>query len=72
MDNKEFLKYMWGSIVPLFPDAVDQTGCCILLKVISGPGRMNLQLLATLKLIGIILYPCILNTTHLTQETDQL
>jgi hypothetical protein len=71
MDNKEFLKYMRGSIVPLFPDAVDQPGCRVLLKVNSGPGRMNLQLLATLKLIGIILYPCIPNTMHMTHETDQ-
>jgi hypothetical protein len=33
---------------------------------------MNLQLLTTLKLIGIILYPCVPNTTHVTQETDAL
>jgi hypothetical protein len=57
MDNKEFAKYMRGSIIPLFPDAVDQPGRPVLLKVDSGPGRMNLELLATLKLIGIILYP---------------
>ncbi len=72
MDNKEFAKYTWGSIVPLFPDAVDQTGHCVLLKVDSGPGRMHLELLGMLKLIGIILYPCISNTMHMTQETDQL
>ena len=61
MDNKEFAKYMRGSIAPLFPDAVDEPGRCVLLKVDSGPGRMNLKLLATLKLIGIILYPCVPN-----------
>jgi hypothetical protein len=33
---------------------------------------MNLQLLASLKLLGIILYPCIPNRMHVTQETDQL
>ncbi len=66
------MKYMQGSIVPLFPDTVDQPGRCVLLKVDSGPGRMSLQLLATLKLIGIILYPCILDTMHVMQETDQL
>jgi hypothetical protein len=71
MDNKEFTKYMQGSIVPLFPDAVDEPGHCVLLKVDSGPGRMNLKLFSTLKLIGIILYPCVPNTMHVTQETDQ-
>ncbi len=70
MDNKEFAKYMQGSIVPLFPDAVDEPGRRVLLKVDSGPGRMNLKLLTTLKLIGIILYPCVPNTTQMTQETD--
>ncbi len=72
IDNKEFSKYMRGSIAPLFPDALDQPGCHLLLKVDSGPGRMNLQLLAILKLLGIILYPCDPNTTRITQETDQL
>jgi hypothetical protein len=33
---------------------------------------MNLQLLASLKLLGIVLYPCIPNATHVMQETDQL
>jgi hypothetical protein len=72
MDNKEFAKYIRGFIVPLFPDAVAQPGCRILLKVDSGPRKMNLELLATLKLIGIILYPCVPNMMYMTQETDQL
>jgi hypothetical protein len=72
MDNEEFAKYMRGSIVPLFPNALDQPGCRVLLKVDSGPGWMNLQLLASLNLLGIILYPCIPNTMHVMQETDQL
>jgi hypothetical protein len=69
MDNKEFAKYMRGSIAPLFPDAVDEPGCRVLLKVDSGPGRMNLKLLATLKLIGIILYPCV--PTSAIREVDR-
>jgi hypothetical protein len=72
MDHEEFAKYMQCSIAPLFPDALDQPGCCVLLKVISGPSKINLQLLASLKLLDIVLYPCIPNTTHVTQETDQL
>jgi hypothetical protein len=44
-----------------------------MLKVDSGPGRMSLNLLARLRRLGFILYPCILNTaTHMTQETDGL
>jgi hypothetical protein len=55
MDNEEFTKYMRGSIAPLFTNALNQPGCCVLLKVDNGPGRMNLQLLVSLKLLGIIL-----------------
>ncbi len=43
----------------------------MILKVDSGPGRMNMDLLAKLKMLGFILYPCVPNTTHVTQETDQ-
>ena len=43
-----------------------------MLKVDSGPGRMNLNLLARLRRLGFILYPCVPNTTHVTQETNQL
>jgi len=32
---------------------------------------MNLNLLAKLRLLGFVLYPCVPNTTHVTQETDQ-
>ena len=72
IDNKEFSKYMRGSIAPLNPNALNQPGQCVLLKVDSRPGRMNLQLLASLKFLGIILYHCVPNTMHVTQETDQL
>ena len=70
MDDKEFSKYMRGAIAPLFPDALNKPGRSILLKVDSGHGRMNLELLARLKLLGIILYPCIPNMMHVMQETD--
>jgi hypothetical protein len=63
---------MWGSIAPLFPNALDQPGQRILINVNSGPVRMNLQLLASLKFLGIVLYPCIPNTIHVMHETDQL
>ncbi len=71
MDNEEFKKYMLNSIVPLFPHARDKAGHRVLLKVDSGPGRLSLNLLSKLRLLGFILYPCVPNTTHVTQETDQ-
>ncbi len=45
MDEVEFSKYLLNSIVPLFPHAKDKAGHQVLLKVDSGPGRMNLSLL---------------------------
>ena len=71
MDDIEFEKYLMNSIVPLFPHAKDKKGHRVLLKVDSGPGQLNLKLLAKLRLLGFILYPCVPNTTHVTQETDQ-
>ena len=56
---------------PLFPDAKDEDGKRVIIKIDSGPGRANMQLLAKLKLLGIILYPGVPNTTSVTQETDQ-
>ena len=51
MDEVEFQKYVEGSIMPLFPDAEDQPGKRVLIKVDGGPGRYNnTHLLAKLKL----------------------
>ena len=71
MDNEEFEKYIRGAILPLFPDVEDKPGKRVLLKVDSGPGRCNLKLLVALRLLGVYLYPCVPNTTHVSQETDQ-
>ena len=71
MNEEEFAKYLFNSIVPLFSHAKDKPGHRVLLKVDSGPGRINLNLLAKLRLFGFVLYPCVPNTTHVTQETDQ-
>ncbi len=57
MDEEEFTKYFFNSIVPFFPHAKDKPGHHVLLKVDSGPGRMNLNLLAKLRLLGFVLYP---------------
>jgi len=71
MDEVEFEKYLLNFIVPLYPDAKNMLGHRVLLKVDSGPGRMNIRLLTKLRRLGFILYPCVPNTTHVTQETDR-
>ncbi len=71
MDSKEFEKYVLGSVVPLYPIARDKPGHRVMLKVDSGPSRMNLNLLVRLRRLGFVMYPGMPNTTHISQETDQ-
>ena len=71
MDEAEFEKYFRNSILPLFPDALDLPGFRVRVKVDSGPGRLNVNLLAELWLLGFYLYPGMPNTTAVTQETDR-
>jgi len=71
MNTIELDKYIKKAILPLYPDVADVPGKRVLLKVDSGPGRMNVDMLATLRLQGIYLAPGVPNTTHVTQETDQ-
>jgi hypothetical protein len=42
-----------------------------MLKVDSRPGRLNIELLAELCLLGFYLYPGVPNMTAVSQETDQ-
>ena len=71
MGDEEFKKYLLNSIVPLFPHVRDKAGHCVLLKINSDPGLLSFNLLSKLRLLGFILYPCVPNSTHVTQETDQ-
>jgi hypothetical protein len=71
MNAIELDKYMKNSILPLYPDIEDKPGKRVLLKVDSGPGRLNVEMLADLRLQGLYLVPGVPNTTHVTQETDQ-
>ncbi len=71
MDEKEFEKYIKNSILHLYPDACDVPGKRVIIKVDSGPGRLNTELLAELRLLGFYLYPGVPNTTAVTQETDR-
>jgi len=71
MNSVELEKYMRCSILPLYPDIADVKGKRVIMKVDSGPGRMNLEMLADLRLQGLYLVPGVPNTTGKTQETDQ-
>jgi hypothetical protein len=71
MDDDKFEKYLKNSIIPLYPDALDVLGKRVIIKVDRRPGRMNIELLAELRLLGFYMYPSVPNTTVVSQETDQ-
>ena len=71
MDEEEFAKYIRNSILPLYPDAMDVPGKRVMVKVDSGSGRLNIELLAELRILGWYLYPGVPNTTAVSQETDR-
>ena len=71
MDEEQFEKYIFASIVPLYEDACDKPGHRVAILVDSGPGRNNLLMLARLRARGFYLLPGPPNTTAVTQATDQ-
>lgn len=71
MNAVELDKYFTGSILPLYPDIEDIALKRVLMKVDSGPGRMNVEMLANLQVRGLYLVPGVPNSTAKTQETDQ-
>jgi hypothetical protein len=71
MNDDEFVLYLWMAIMPLYPKAAPMRGRWVVLKCDSGPGHMNINLLAELRASGFILFPGVPNTTAVTQETDQ-
>ncbi len=42
-----------------------------MIKIDSGPGQINIELMARLRNMGFYMYPCVPNTTAVMQETDQ-
>jgi predicted transglutaminase-like cysteine proteinase len=68
----ELDKYINSAIVPLYLDIEDVPGKRVIIKVDSGPGRTNLQMLTEAKLKGLYIYPSVPNTTSVTQEADEL
>ena len=71
MDDCEFESYIINSILPLYPNTLDRPGKRLILKCDSGPGRLQIDLLAKLRHLGVYLHPCVPNTTAVTQETDR-
>ena len=57
MDDDEFEKYIHTSIVPLYPDVSNTKGKRVLIKIDSGPGRTNPDLLASLRTMGTLTVP---------------
>jgi len=56
------------AIFPLYPDIADVPGKRVLMKVNSGPERMNTEMLAELRLKGMYLMPGVPNTTQVTPD----
>jgi len=71
MNAVELEKYFKNSILPLYPDIEDRPLKRVIAKLDSGPGRMNVQMLAHLRLRGLYVVPGLPNSTGKTQETDQ-
>ena len=56
----------------MFTDTVaDKPGKRVLIKIDSGRGRRNFEMLAQVKNIGFYLYPGVPNTAIISQENDQ-
>ena len=70
MYDHDFYLYLLNTIFPLLPDAKEQKGKRVFLKVDSGPGRLNDQLLCKLYLLGFIIYPGVPNITDVSQDMD--
>ena len=71
MNSVELDKCINKAVLPLCPDVADVTGKRALLKLNSGPGRMNLDMSADLRLQGVCVVPGVPNAIHVTQEMDQ-
>ena len=65
------IKYIDNSIIPLYPDLEDTPGKHVLLKVDSGPGRNERELLGKYRCFrGLYIYPGLPNATSVQQEMD--
>ena len=71
MDEDNFFEYIQNSIMQLYPNAAPVKGQWVCIKCDSGPGRVNMELLAYLQFHGFLLFPGVPNTMAMTQEMDQ-
>ena len=71
MNYREFEKYLCELVRRLYPDATDIDGERVIVKVDSGPGRSNPDLIMRLRMRGVLLYGGVPNATSVQQETDQ-
>ena len=67
MNDYEFEKYVITKLTCLYPYLADTAGLRYILNVDSGPGRMNIKLLAKLRGSRLVFLPW----SAITQETDQ-
>jgi hypothetical protein len=73
MNGKEFANYMLNCYRILYPDAADLPTKRVCVLVDGGPGRTNTEMLASLRLSGLLLFPSgPPNTTHVLQIMDML
>ena len=70
--RNNFVLYLIGSIVPIYPNSEDIKVKFVLINIDSGTGRLNIKMNARLRNLGSILYPGGTNTTPVTQETNQI
>ena len=73
-ESYEFEKYMMLSLVDRLGEILgtaDLPRKRVMVKCDSGPGRLNVELLARMKFFGFYLYPGVPNTTAVSQETDR-
>ena len=71
IDDADFQKYLFGSIIVLYPNARSVKGKWAIIKVVSGLGSLNKTLLAQLRNLGSILYPGGPNMTAMIQQTER-
>ena len=69
MDDVEFNEYLSNSLIILYLDVEDVKVKRMILKIDSGPGRLEVNLLARLRLLGFVFYPGVPNTTAVSQDT---
>ena len=71
MDDTECFECLKSSIRLLYPDAHDVPWKRDVIKIFSGWGRLNTELIAQCCIHGFILFPSMPNSTVATQETDR-